>query len=186
MAKTIDETQYDEIFISKFKVNSVELKNEFKRVINEYGYSEKTKLEFYCQVFDTVISQFKKEVAKDENYDYIISTLYQLFIDTLEKDSIDGSKFKKNLQQFKTTELLKYSIPKKIAPSEYKPVSKTYNLNTKYGRRKAREQAQKHYNELPPDKKVEHNVIGIIIIIIICLIMWLLLGTDGFLKWASH
>ena len=30
---------------------------------------------------------------------------------------------------------------------------KPYNPNTAYGRRKLREQAQRHYNNLPPDEK---------------------------------
>ena len=183
---TIDETKYNELFINKFKADSAQLKSEFQRVINQYGYSDKVKLEFYSQVFQTLIIQFKKEVSKGENYDYIISTFYQLFIDTLEKDGIDSSKFRQDLQQFKTKELPQYSIPKKVKLSDPKPVYKTYNLNTKYGRRKAREQAYRHYNELSPEKKAEHNFIAIIILVIICLLMWLLLGTDGFLKWAKH
>ena len=63
---------------------------------------------------------------------------------------------------------------------------KPYNPNTAYGRRKLRENAQKYYNELPPEKKAEHNFVGIIILIVICVIVFLLLGAKGFLKWASH
>ncbi len=121
----IDESKYDNLFINTFKVNSVQLYDGFKKVINEHGYSEEIKLEFYSYVFRTIISQFKKEIAKDENYDHVISTFYKLFIDTLEKDDIDSSKFREELQQFKTEELPKYSISKKVEPIKRKPEYKT-------------------------------------------------------------
>ena len=140
----IYEAKNNKLFIEKFKANSVELDNEFKRVISEFGYSEEIKFKFYSEVFQTLIAQFKREVSKDEHYDYIISTLYQFFINTLEEDKIDSSKFKEGLQHFKTQELPKYSISEKVE-SNYKPVYRNYNLNTKYGRRKAREQAHQNY-----------------------------------------
>lgn len=63
---------------------------------------------------------------------------------------------------------------------------KPYNPNTAYGRRKLREQSQKYYDELPQDKKNEHDLLKIVIVIIICIVMFLLLGAKDFLKWASH
>ena len=63
---------------------------------------------------------------------------------------------------------------------------KPYNPNTSYGRKKLREQAQKHYDQLPPEKKTEHNILGFVVLIVICIIMFLILGANGFLKWASH
>jgi nitrate reductase NapE component len=63
---------------------------------------------------------------------------------------------------------------------------KPYNPNTAYGRRKLREQAQQHYDNLPPDEKREWDLWKFIIVLVICVIMFLLLGTNGFLKWATR
>jgi hypothetical protein len=63
---------------------------------------------------------------------------------------------------------------------------KPYNPNTAYGRRKLREQAHKEYQQLSPDDKFTRNVIGIIVIVVICLLMWGLLGTEGFMKWMQR
>lgn len=63
---------------------------------------------------------------------------------------------------------------------------KPYNSNTSYGRKKLRDQAQKYYDQLPPEEKSNHNILGTLIIIVVCVIMFLILGADGFLKWASH
>ncbi len=48
---------------------------------------------------------------------------------------------------------------------------KPYNPNTAYGRRKLREQGLKEYNELPPDKKFDRNILGIVILIVVCLVV---------------
>jgi hypothetical protein len=162
----IDEGKYNNLFIEKFKANSVQLEGEFKRVISKYGYSEETKLKFYSEVFQTLIAQFKREVSMDENYNWIISTLYQFFIDTLEEDGIDNSKFKEGLQHFKTQELPKHSILVKDE-SKHKPVYKNYNLNTKYGRRKAREQAYFNYQNGTPEYRKETDNIRVIVWIVI-------------------
>ena len=63
---------------------------------------------------------------------------------------------------------------------------KPYNPNSKYGRKKLREEAYRNYENLPPDQKADHNAWIWIIGIIICIVMFLILGKDGFLKWASH
>lgn len=63
---------------------------------------------------------------------------------------------------------------------------KPYNPNTAYGRRKLREQGRKEYEQSTPEEKRNKNVIGIIILVVVCLLMWAILGTDGFLKWAQR
>jgi len=63
---------------------------------------------------------------------------------------------------------------------------RNYNPNTKYGRRKLREHARQEYAGLSSKEKLERNVIAFIIMAIICLIVWFLLGTEGFLKWSQH
>lgn len=63
---------------------------------------------------------------------------------------------------------------------------KPYDSNTSYGRKKIREQAQKYYEELPPEDKSTHNLLATVIMVIICIIMFLILGADGFLKWGTR
>lgn len=63
---------------------------------------------------------------------------------------------------------------------------KPYNPHTTYGRRRTRELSQERFNKLPEDQKVKVKTTSLILIAIVCVIMWLILGTDGFLKWASH
>lgn len=63
---------------------------------------------------------------------------------------------------------------------------KPYNPNTAYGRRKMREQSQKYYDELPQDKKNENDLTKFIVLVIICIIMFFLLGAKNFLKWVGH
>ena len=62
---------------------------------------------------------------------------------------------------------------------------KPYNPNTAYGRKKILEQAQNHVNNLPKEEKIQLDTIKIVVFIIICFIAWLILGTEGFLKWAT-
>jgi hypothetical protein len=153
--------------VERFKANSLELESEFKRAVAKFGYSEDTKLKFYSEVFQTLMVQFKKEVAKDENYDFIISTLYQFFIITLEEDEIDASKFKKDLEHFRKTELGKDTIFQVSNQSHSTPIYKQYNLNTKYGRRKAREQAYSNYANGSPEYKREIDNIRVVVWLVI-------------------
>ena len=168
---TIDEDKYNTLFIERFKVNPSELHSEFRRVMNEYGNTEEVKTTFYSKLFETVIAQFKKDLPKDENYEYIISTLYNYFIEALEADQIDNSKYKQELQHFKTTEIA--VLPKAATVDKYnfQPVYKNYNPNTKYGRRKAREQAASNYQNGTPEYRKEIDNIGAVIWTIIFIIV---------------
>jgi len=166
----LDENKYNALFITKFKANKDEFKSEFKRVKDYYGKSEEIKLEFYKASFKTLIAQFKKELPKDENYDYIITTLYNYFIKALNEDGVDTSFYKKELEAFKAIELPKLVI-KQNAVDNHTPQYKAYNLNTKYGRRKAREQALRIYENGTPEYRREidniKSVVWLIIIVIV-------------------
>lgn len=179
---TIDETKYNNFFINKFKADATQLGSEFKRTIDEHGYSETTKLDFYKAVFEKLITQFKNEVTKDENYDYIITTLYTLFIRILKEDNIDTTKFEADLTKFKKIELAKIKTSPKISPQAYAPIYRTYNLNTKYGRRKAREQAIRNYENGTPEYKEEIDNIKAVVWLIIIVISIICF----FIKLSAH
>lgn len=164
---TIDENKYDKFFIEKFKVKEVELRSEFTRVVAEHGYSEEIKLKFYLEAFQSLIAQFKREVTKDENFDYIISTLYQLFINLLNSDNIDADKIEKELLAFRTIELKNIVISYTTQEGQTQPTYKQYNLNSKYGRRKAREQAIRNYENGTPKYKNDIDNIKIVFWVII-------------------
>lgn len=165
----IDENKYNTLFITKFKANATELKSEFKRIIEQHGQTEEIKLEFYKTLFKTLIAQFKRDLPKDENYDYIITTLYNYFIRTLKEDELDTTKYETELRTFRAAELPKNTILQTVQ-SNYTPEYKTYNLNTKYGRRKAREQAMRNCENGTPEYRNEIDNIKTVVWVIIILI----------------
>lgn len=67
---------------------------------------------------------------------------------------------------------------------------KEYNPNTKYGRKKLREQAREEYERMTPEEKEKHNTFGcittFIILIIICGIIFIFSGSEGLLKWLTR
>jgi hypothetical protein len=162
----IDEIKYENLFLQEFKANKTQLKSEFKRIIAEHGNTEEIKLEFYIKLFQLLIAQFKKEVTKDENFEYIITTLYNSFIQLLKTDGIDASQIEKELHTFRTTELSDYKIVQSV--NQFQPSHKQYNLNSKYGRRKAREQAQRNYDNGTTEYKREIDSIRFVV--------WLIIG----------
>lgn len=171
----IDENKYNQLFIEKFKVKKEELDSEYKRVLDEYGDTEEVKMNFYLKVFETLIIQIKKDLPKDKDYEYLITKLYNHFIEILEIDKIDSSKYKSELAYFKSTEIISIQNERTDKTKNYEPVYKNYNLNTKYGRRKAREQAALNYHNGTPEYKREINNIAAVvwvIIFIICLIVY--------------
>lgn len=66
---------------------------------------------------------------------------------------------------------------------------KEYNPNTKYGRKKLREQARQEYEEMSPKEKEEHNTavffLTLIFIIIFGGIAYMAGGLEGLLKWLT-
>lgn len=67
---------------------------------------------------------------------------------------------------------------------------KPYNPNTKYGRRKRREQALQTYNSLSPEKKAEWDLMGCIIMLIILVVIggliFFISGPEALAKWLSR
>ncbi len=169
---SIDEKKYNNLFITTFKASETQLNTEFERVIKEYQYSDEIKLAFYNAAFDTLIKQFKNEISKDENYEHTISTIYQIYISALKEDNINTSKLESDLARFKTIEVPEMVV--KETNNEYQPQFKNYNLNTKYGRKKAREQAVRNYENGTTEYRNEIDklkfAVWIIIIVIVIVI----------------
>jgi hypothetical protein len=68
---------------------------------------------------------------------------------------------------------------------------KQYNPNTKYGRKKAREQAAQNYANMTPEEKAKHDsngcLVSVIIIVIVAIFFFAAGGnSSGFLKWISR
>ena len=67
---------------------------------------------------------------------------------------------------------------------------KPYNPNTKYGRRKLRDEYYQNYNNMNSNEKSEHDwrvfVITLITIIVFGGIAFLIGGPDALLSWLSH
>lgn len=82
--------------------------------------------------------------------------------------------------------------PMSIAPNATvdMPPRKPYNPNTAYGRRKRREEAQKYYDNLPPEeqREVDEWKMGcmLVIVVVVLLIGYLSGNMMGALKWLSH
>lgn len=57
------------------------------------------------------------------------------------------------------------------------------NLNTAYGRRRARQEASERYQEMTPEQKNEHDQFGfivtVVIIAVVLLVVYLFSGTEG-------
>ena len=168
----IDEVKYNRLFLEKFQANKSQLDSEFKRIIEQYGYTEEIKLAFYTAVFKTLIKQFKKDLPKNDNYAHIIINSYTIFIKALKEDDINTTEFENDLNLFvneETPKNVKISKPKHH--TVFIPEDKQYNLNTKYGRRKAREQAARNYQNGTPEYKRQIDNMRIVAYIIIAIIL---------------
>ncbi|MGN6438488.1 MAG: hypothetical protein ACTHMM_18235 [Agriterribacter sp.] len=68
--------------------------------------------------------------------------------------------------------------------------NRQYNLNTKYGRRKAREQARENLSKLPQEEQDKYQMIGCVIMVIIGVVIGGLIlflsGPDALLKWLTR
>jgi hypothetical protein len=68
---------------------------------------------------------------------------------------------------------------------------KQYNLNTKYGRKKASEQAAKNYANTTPEQKAEHDSVGCVFALVVIAIMTIIIfasggGLSDLLKWGTR
>lgn len=67
---------------------------------------------------------------------------------------------------------------------------KPYNPNTKYGRRKLREQAQEEFSKLPQHEQDSTRMLGCFIGLLLALViggcLYITKGPAAALKWLSH
>jgi hypothetical protein len=68
---------------------------------------------------------------------------------------------------------------------------KQYNLNTKYGRKKAREQAAQNYANMTPEERANHDSTGFVVALVIIAIMVVIIfasggGCNDVLKWGTR
>ncbi|CAD0000461.1 hypothetical protein [Flavobacterium chungangense] len=172
----MDETKYRNLFVAQLRGSASDFDNEFKRVIRENGYSEELKKEFYFAAFDSIIKVNKNLlVRKDEFYKENVVALYNLFINALIEDGIDYSSIEEKKANFEKNEFPEVNLYAKDIKSnkpapEYIPTYKQYNPNTKYGRRKAREQAQRNYENGTEEYRNDIDNIKIILWLIVIVV----------------
>jgi hypothetical protein len=168
----IDEQKYFDLFDLKFKSDSEKLKTNFHRIVINGKDSEATRIQFFKNEFQWVIARIKKDFLKDENYEYIVSASYNIFINRLREDGIDS-----NSEQLELATFLQEQNNKLVGSKAdtFVPDSKNYNLNTKYGRRKARDQALRNYENGSQEYRDEIDKIKIafwIVVIVIAIIVF--------------
>lgn len=65
-----------------------------------------------------------------------------------------------------------------------------YNPNTKYGRKKLREQSAQNYSKMTPEEQKQHDYTNLVIILIVLVviggIIYLISGSGALLKWLSR
>jgi hypothetical protein len=153
--------KYRDFFLYKLFANANDFDNEYKRVIEEYGQSSEIEVEFYKAAFESVINNLKNEIPID--YDRIQNG-YREFILLLRQDEIEVTDLVIEKSKFTSSDL-SASMPIKQTPT-YKP----YNANTKYGRRKGREQAQSNYENGNEEYRNDIDNIKIVVWLIIIVI----------------
>lgn len=164
------EEKYRQLFLKKFYTNETLFESELQRCKKEYGNTYEMKVKFFSETFKTLMAQFKKELPKDIQYPQTISTLYNIFISALEEDGIDSQKFQQELEVFRTEIKSNDFQQISVEAEDSLPTFKKYNLNTKYGRKKAREQAASNYENGTEEYKREIDNIGAFVWIIVIII----------------
>lgn len=158
----ISQAKYNELLINRFKGNSVQFHNEFARIIKEHGYSEEIKIDFYKSAFKSIMKSHMKWAKENEaNYNHV-ENMYNIFIDALIVDKISTSDIELDLTEFRSK---KPSIF--LNPGAFVPENRYYNANTKYGRKKAREQSLRNYENGSSQYRAEQDNIKAITIVIL-------------------
>lgn len=158
----LSETKYNKLLLTEFKGDKNQLDAEFARVIEENGYSEEIKIDFYKAAFTSLINWHKTHTRKDElYYDYLIN-LYNIFINALKEDNIDTRDIEAEFEEF---EINKTQIFLSSSAIDLK--FKVYNPNTKYGRKKAQEQAMRNYQNGTQEYRAQQDKIKVWLILII-------------------
>lgn len=174
----ISEAKYNSLLIDEFKGNEAQIHSEFARIIKEHGYSEEIKIDFYKSAFKSIVKSYIEWANKDEsNYDYV-ANMYNIFIDALIRDKISTRDIELDLTEFLSKK------PSIFFNSDtFVPENKYYNANTKYGRKKAREQAMRNYENGSPKYRTEQDNIKawamVILIIGVIIFYWLKSKLDG-------
>lgn len=153
------------MFIHDLKANANDFDKEYKRVIEELGQSNETKLMFYKAVFKSLIESYKKQSAETSTITYC----YSKFINVLKKDNIDVTDYIIESAQFTSEEAIKKYSWLDNKPT-YTPTYKAYNPNTKYGRKKALEQAQRNYANGSDEYRSDIDNIKIIVWTIVIIV----------------
>jgi hypothetical protein len=174
----LSETKYNKLLLKEFKGDKNQLHSEFVRVIDKHGYSEGIKIDFYKGAFTSLMNWHKKHTRKDElYYDYLIN-LYNIFINALKEDDINTDDIEAELEEFKTNK-----TPIFLSSRISAPENRNYNPNTKYGRKKAREQAMRNYENGTPEYRAEQDNIKVwamvILIIGVVIFYWLKSKLEG-------
>lgn len=166
------------MFINDLKANANDFDNEYKRVIEEYGQSNETKLMFYKATFKSLIEYYKINNPESEMYSTRITFCYNRFINALKKDNIDVNDYIIESAQFTSDESEK-KYPWIDNEPTYTPTYKAYNPNTKYGRKKALEQAHRNYTNGTDEYRNDIDNIKIVIwsIVIIIAIIFFFIKT---------
>lgn len=166
----MEHKKYRDFFLYKLYANTNDFDNEYKRVIEEFGKSDKIEEDFYKAAFKSVINNLKNEIPLDD--DRILDG-YRDFIRLLREDEIEVTDLVNQESEFasgdhRTSMTLKHS-----------PTYKPYNPNSKYGRRKAREQAQRNYENGNEEYRNEIDQITIVLwsIIIVITILFFIIKT---------
>jgi hypothetical protein len=149
----MEHKKYRDFFLYKLFANANDFDNEYKRVIEEHGKSREIEVEFYKAAFESVINNIKKEIPID--YDRIQNG-YREFIILLRQDEIEVTELVIEKSKFTSNDF----------SANYKP----YNPNTKYGRKKGREQAQRNYENGSEEYRKEIDNIKIVVWVIIIVI----------------
>lgn len=166
----MEHKKYRDFFLYKLYANTNDFDNEYIRVIEEFGKSDKIEEDFYKAAFKSVINNLKNEIPLD--YDRILDG-YRDFIRLLREDEIEVTDLVSEELEF-TSGNLRASMQIKHTPTH-----KLYNPNSKYGRRKAREQAQRNYENGNDEyrKEIDNITIVLWLIIIVITIIFFIIKT---------
>ncbi|WP_264552992.1 hypothetical protein [Flavobacterium sp. N2038] len=168
----ISQAKYKELLINRFSGNSVQFHSEFERVIKEHGYSEEIKIDFYKSAFKAIMKSYEEWAKKSEvNYTHV-EDMYNIFIDALIADKVNTSDIELDLAEFRSRKPTNF-----LNSDSFVPDTRYYNANTKYGRKKLREQAMRNYQNGSPQYRAEQDNIKawamVILIIGVIIFYWL-------------
>jgi hypothetical protein len=158
----ISEAKYNQLLISRFKGNSAQLHSEFARVIKEHGYSEEIKVDFYKSAFKAIVKSYSEWVKESETNFNHVEDMYNVFIDALIADKISTKDVELDLTEFRSKKPAKF-----LNSDTFVPDNRYYNANTKYGRKKLREQSLRNYENGSPQYKAEQDNIKAIAMVIL-------------------